>query len=179
MALSIFAVLSVLAYSGLKAMVASRQQVEQEAERLASLQMAITRLTRDVAQAVPRPIRGESGHELPALASDAGGNLEFTRGGWRNPARRPRSNFQRVAYRLTGGELLRQSWPFLDRAPGQEPFSELLLGRVSSFQVRFLNSTGSWLEQWPPEGEPVVLPRAAEISLELEDLGRIRRLVVL
>lgn len=180
--MAIFAMLSVLAYSGLKAMVASRAQVEQEAERLGALQMAVNRLGRDLAQAAARPVRDQFGRERPAFLWEPGGEegLEFTRGGWRNPAARPRSHLQRVAYRFAGGELFRDSQPVLDQAPGQEPYTESLLDKVDGFQARFLDSQGQWRDRWPPaESDPAALPRAAEITLELEDWGRIQRLVPL
>lgn len=181
-ALAIFAVLSVLAYDGLKNMIYSRDQVEKESERLSSLQITVTRLSRDLVQAVNRPIRNEYGNERPAFLfrSFSGEGLEFTRTGWRNPAAHPRSHLQRVAYRLKEDKLLRDSWPVLDRGPGQSPFTRTLLDRVNSFQPRFLDQLGNWQEQWPPSGSSSgALPRAVEITLNLEDWGRIRRLVVL
>ncbi len=181
-ALTIFAVLSVLAYDGLKNMIASREAVSIESERLSALQLTVTRLCRELEQSVNRPVRDEFGNELPAFLSRHSNEniLEFTRAGWRNPAAQARGHLQRVAYHLHKNRLVRNSWPILDRPPGQQPYTQFLLDRVSNFQSRFLDQLGTWREQWPPTGPGGnSLPRAVEITFDLEDWGRIRRLVVI
>lgn len=181
-ALAIFSVLSLLAYNGINSMITSKQHVEKEADRLAALQIAVTRLNLDLEQAVNRPVRNEFGEESPAFVSRSSRekDLELTRTGWRNPAGRQRSSLQRVAYRLTEGKLLRYSWPVLDRSSGQEPYSQTLLEQVDSLETRFLDHSGNWHDRWPPATpRSRDLPRAVEITLELEDWGEIRRLMVL
>jgi general secretion pathway protein J len=182
-AMALFAVVSVMTYSSLRAMLDSRQRVEQETARLAAVQITITRMARDLGQATDRGIRDEFGNRQPALIfhSFRGDGLEFTRGGWRNPTGRKRSSLQRVAYRLDNGELLRSSWPVLDRDVAAKPYSQPLLDKVTRFQVRFLDGTANWHDEWPPPAapEPDRLPMAVEVWLELEDWGRLRRLVPL
>lgn len=181
-ALAIFSVLSVLAYNGIESMISSKQHVEKEADRLAALQIAVTRLSRDLEQAVNRPVRNESGEEEPAFVSrfSREEELELTRTGWANPAGRRRSSLQRVAYGLNEGKLLRYSRPVLDQSSGQEPYSQTLLEQVDSLEARFLDHSGNWHDQWPPATpRSRDLPRAVEITLELKDWGEIRRLLVL
>jgi general secretion pathway protein J len=180
-ALALFGTLSMLTYSSLRAMMDGQQQISRESERLAVVQMAVARLGLDIQQTVGRSIRDEYGHRQPALVFGAslGGDLELTRTGWENPGGGKRSNMQRITYRLDDGELIRESWRVLDRAPGNEPFRQALLSEVTDFQSRFLDGSGVWHDNWPPPAATPnydLLPRAVEIWLELEDWGRIRRL---
>ena len=99
-ALAIFAVLSAMTYGGLRAVLNARNQSDQQAERLATLQTALVIMGRDIEQATPRSIRDVGNGGQPAMmgggnntASVSGSMLEFTRTGWRNPAGRTRSNF--------------------------------------------------------------------------------------
>jgi general secretion pathway protein J len=182
-AMGLFAVVSVMTYSSLRAMLDSRQRVEEEAGRLAAVQITMARLTRDLAQATERGIRDEFGNRQPALIlhSFRGDGLEFTVGGRRNPTGKKRSSLQRVVYRLDNGELLRGSWPVLDRDVAAKPFSQPLLDKVVRFQVRFLDVAGTWHDEWPlpAAADQDLLPRAVEVWLELEDWRRLRRLVPL
>jgi len=107
---------------------------------------------------------------------------DLTRSGWSNPAGVPRSTLQRVAYELDDQKLRRDYWLMLDRTLDAEPVSAVLLEQVREVKLRFLDGNQTWHEQWPPLGysapdAPRVLPIAVEITLELEDWGRIVRLV--
>ena len=185
-ALAIFAVLSLLAYGGLAAVLDSSELALARGERLGRLQNAVGRMVDDLGQAATRPVRDGFGDPLPALAADpAGGNsaaLELTRGGWSNPAGQPRSSLQRVAYALDGRTLVRRVWTVLDRAPDSAPLEQRLLDGVDSFALRFLATRdGRWENGWPPAGrdpDDAVLPLAGEVSLDVEGFGTLTRLVV-
>ncbi len=199
-ALSIFAVLSLMAYNGLRSMVETKTIVQEEAERLAEFQTALTMMARDIEQAVERGIRDEFGEGQPAMSWRPGmdSGLEFTRTGWRNPAGRMRSNLQRLAYRLDEERLVRDSWSPLDRTYGIEPFTKTVLTGVTDFKILFLNQDDEWLEQWPSDdelqqqvqnvqqpqprptysGRILKLPRAVSVALETVDLGRIYRVFI-
>lgn len=179
-ALMIFAILSVMAYGGLRLVLDARERMAARTDLLAELQMGFTLIGRDIEQAINRPIRDEFGDPMEAMTG-AGARMEFTRAGWRNPAGLPRSELQRVAYFLDGGELRRASWPTLDRTQANEPGETVLLSDVAGFEFRFLMQDGEWLAFWPPPGDAAatgapVLPRAVEITLETEHWGRVSRL---
>lgn len=186
-ALAVFAIMAVIAYSGLRNVLFTRAAVEAESQRLAAVQMAVYRLEQDIEQAVPRSIRDEYGDPQAALL---GGDLSddrliLTRAGWDNPLGQPRARLQRIAYRLREGRLWRLHWPVLDRGGRIEPRETLLLDRVQAFKVRFLDKK-SWRDDWPPPAEAEAdrknldaMPRAVEISLILEDWGEITRLLPL
>ncbi|MDX1594535.1 MAG: type II secretion system minor pseudopilin GspJ [Gammaproteobacteria bacterium] len=180
-ALAIFAVLSLLAYGGLASVLDGSDLAGARAERLGELQRAVHRVTDDLAQLAPRPVRDAFGDPQAALRADGGG-LEFTRGGWRNPAGRERSTLQRIGYALEERTLVRLAWPVLDRAPGSRPVRQRLLGGVERLEVRFLADRGDrWSASWPPASEPADSPRlplAIEISLEVDGHGVVTRRMV-
>jgi len=181
-ALAIFAVLSTMAYGGLRQVLDARQQTERVADRLAGLQGAFRALGADLEQAAPRAVRSELGDPQPALVARGDGDfaIELTSASWRNPAGLPRSTLRRVAYRLHKGVLARFAWPVLDRAPDTRPEREELLGGVAQIGLRFLDADMQWHGEWPPLATPggasVVLPLAVEVTLELEDWGSVLRL---
>ncbi|CDH47265.1 MAG: type II secretion system minor pseudopilin GspJ [Candidatus Competibacteraceae bacterium] len=186
-ALAVFSIMSIAAYSGLRNVLFTRAAVETQSQRLAAVQLAIYRLEQDIEQAVPRSIRDEYGDPQAALLGDelSDDRLTLSRAGWDNPLGQPRANTQRVAYRLREGRLWRLYWPVLDRGGRIEPRETLLLEQVRAFKVRFLDRD-DWRNDWPPPANaetdqkvPDPMPRALEISLTLEDWGEITRLLLL
>lgn len=178
-ALALFAVLSVMAYGGLRTVLDARERAAAQAERLGELQIAILTIGRDLQQAVNRPVRDEFGDRGMAM-SGSETQIEFTRGGWRNPSGLQRSELQRVGYVVEEESLRRLSWQVLDRAQGAEPRGAVLLGGVKALELRFLDDQGEWREFWPPPGtDPLTvsaLPRAVEVGIETEHWDRITRL---
>ena len=96
--MGIFALMAAMAYGGLNAIIKERQATDKHAARLAHLQTSFLWLGRDIEQTINRKIRDEYGDSQLAMTSAGFGlfQLELTRGGWRNPAGRTRSNLQRV-----------------------------------------------------------------------------------
>lgn len=181
-ALAIFAVVSVIAYGGLRAVLETDQATRQQAASLAELQRAVSWLDRDLEQLVSRPIRGRYGDTRPSFDGSNKGYLEWTRLGWSNPAQQLRSTLQRVAYRLEDGNLVRSVWYVLDRAQDTVPRDTVLLEGVQHFSYRMLDQNRQWQEVWPGYNDlrPLVsLPLAVELVLDTERWGRIRRLVSL
>ncbi|MEQ6340862.1 MAG: type II secretion system minor pseudopilin GspJ [Gammaproteobacteria bacterium] len=182
-ALAIFAVVSALVYGGLRSVLDTRNRVEEQAARLAGLQTAFVLMARDAEQATARRIRDDAGGPQPAMrgaTSNGNGALEFTRTGWNNPAGRARSTLQRAGYLVRDGKLLRVAWTMLDRGPGDRPQETVLLDKVKGFEMRFLDPQMKWQLQWPlattDNSSQVMLPRAIEVSVDVEGWGRIPRL---
>lgn len=181
-AMAIFAVVGLMAYGGLQAVLAQQVLARESADRFREIQFAVQQLSRDLYQAAPRPVRETLGDGVRgALLGDARNQypIEFTRGGWSNPLGQPRAAVQRVAYELDDDRLLRRHWFVPDHTLDEEPVERELLGGVLEFRLRFLGA-GGWSDQWPPgldTTDPAMLPTAVEFILELEDLGEIRRLI--
>lgn len=189
-AMAIFAVMSVMAYSGLRSMIDTREHVEKEAEKLAEMQLAFTFLERDIQQASARTVRDESGELLAAMMWDdlLDPQMEFTKYGYPNPTGRPRSNLQRVKYQLSDGKISRHTWAVLDRAPDSESFPQVVLSGVENFTAEFLDGEmGQWHTKWPvnPLGGDITqpdmekLPQAVRLSVDIKGWGRIQRLFLI
>ena len=92
-ALAVFAIMSIAAYSGLSNVLFTRAAVETENRRLAMTQLAFHRLGQDLEQVIPRSVRDEYGEPEPALRGNIQDSeaLLFTRAGWDNPLGQPLS----------------------------------------------------------------------------------------
>ncbi|MCK8517028.1 type II secretion system minor pseudopilin GspJ [Methylonatrum kenyense] len=178
--LAIFAVVSVIAYGGLRLLIDNRVLVESSADRLDAVQRAISMFDRDLQQAAPRSIRDPFGDQRATMLSDDLAALEWTRAGRPNPLGAVRSELQRLGYRVEDGQLIRMSWQVLDQSQDPPVREEAVLDLVEEISLRFLGEDEEWVEVWPPAGvapQMAPLPRAVEVTLLLDDLGEIRRLV--
>ena len=183
-AVAIFAVLSAMAYGGLRNVIDNSQQTEAAMQRLQQVQLAMLKISRDLTQLSPRNIRDEYGNTSNYIVTDQSGDvfIEFTRGGRRNPAEMLRSHLQRVAYKLEENTLSRLHWPHLDRTQEMQPYESVLLEDVESASVRFLDKDNEWHDEWPPlnatgqlDGNTAVLS-AIEFTVTLQDWGELVRL---
>ncbi len=203
-AMSIFALLAIMAYSGLDTVLDTRRILEQNMNRLSEIQKSVLFISRDLDQIVNRGIRDQYGDYQPALSASAlnvgldAPVIEFTHTGYSNPLGVKRSHLQRVAYHLRNHVLYRDSWQVLDRAQDSHPYKARLCDKVESIGFRFMDEKGQWHTQWPPvtNGNDILpsssarkkgiatastslLPRAVEFSLKLSDWGIITRLLQL
>lgn len=178
-ALSIFAIMAVMAYAGLQAVLRTREHTDEAAKRLNDLQTAFMFLQSDIEQSTGRSVRDVLGDPVPAMEGASGTQpfLQLTRAvGGRYPGLE-RVGLQRVEYALVDGRLVRRTWAVLDRAQDSRPLSANLLSGVHSVLVRFRST--SWIDFWPPAGaenDLSRLPRAVEIQVNLDAGGYVRRL---
>jgi general secretion pathway protein J len=175
-AIAIFALISGMVYGGLQGVMQQRQLTAEQAARMADLQLAYRIMSRDMEQLVERGIRNQFGDEVGPLVGGSGfTGVEFTRAGYPNPAGFLRSDLQRVAYIPDEDRLLRQTWRVLDRAQDSEPDEQVLVEDMTEFSMRFLDQADEWQDNWPPlqtAGDQAVgLPRAVEVTLDLNDMG--------
>ena len=179
-ALAIFGLLAAMSYGGLHAVLEQQSHTEQAAERLGALQKLYLIMQRDIEQVVARTVRDEFGDVQPPLVG--GDALQFTRGGWRNPAGRQRSTLQRVGYAYDDEQLLRYTWSVLDRAQDSEALQQPLIEDVERMQLRYLDRNDDWQEQWPaadagsesdPEDLLQMLPKAIEVTIEHKTFGEL------
>jgi len=172
-AMAVFGVMSMLAYTALGSTLENADYLTDRMDRLQAVQRTVRYLSSDLIQAAPRPVRSQIGDGFaPALQSSLSTEfaIELTHAGWGNPAGLPRSTFQRVAYRIEDGELLRYHWSVLDRTYVNEPIVTVMLDDVESLYFRFYSATGDPSEVWPPVSQQGgqglrVLPRAIEIVM--------------
>ena len=183
-ALAVFAALAAAAYGGLASVARTRGALAAEQDRFAAVMRTVSAFERDLRQAIARPVRGNNGMPLQALAggSDA---VELTRLGYANPLAEPRSHLERVAWAVDRGVLRRGRWLVLDRAPDSAPQWRDLLADAGELRLRYLGCDATWRESWPPResgcGDMTLasLPRAVEFRFAPKGLGEIRRIVEL
>ncbi|MGF1643530.1 MAG: type II secretion system minor pseudopilin GspJ [Thiotrichales bacterium] len=184
-AISIFAVVSALAYGGLNAVLVSANVTRDAATELEALQLGMAIMTQDLSQITDRPIRDPFGDQQPALQSPdpRHGGAQFTRRGWPNPNQQMRGTLQRLYYRHEVDTLWRGYWPALDAGPNDEPVEVRLLEGIERFGLRFMAEDHSWVERWPPlsttpDEAPSGIPRAVELTLQATRWGEIQRVIV-
>lgn len=183
-AVAIFAVLSAMAYGGLRNVIDNSHQTDLSMQRLQQVQLTMLKISRDFTQLSPRSIRDEYGNPNNYILTGEGGDvlIEFTRGGRRNPAEMLRSHLQRVAYKLEENTLTRLYWPHLDRTQEMQPYENVLLEDVESVSIRFLDSSNEWHDEWPPlsaTGQADINSgalSAIEFTVELQDWGELVRI---
>lgn len=180
-AVAVFAIMAAVAYGGLTSVLDARGHTREVAARLADLQLAVSLMSQDLQQSVPRGIRDAYGEPLPALMG-ARRRVELTRAGHANPTGLKRARLQRVAWSVEHGELVRWSWQVLDRARNNAPERRDLLQGVDALHWRYF-AQGAWFEAWPPlsNAPPTQQnwPEAVEFTLVLEDGGTVTRLIPL
>lgn len=184
-ATAVFALVGVMAYGALFSVLGSRDTTERQAERLAAVQYAVSRLADDLRQVVDRPVRAQVPTEGAPLFTPTDGVrvLTLTRSGLPNPANQVRSSLARVYWAVDEDDrLLRAARIRVDALPGQEPQRRVLLEGVESVDFRFLDHASRWHERWPTSDTgagAMVLPWAVEFTLVLDDWGEIVRLIPL
>jgi general secretion pathway protein J len=201
-ALSVFALVSVMAYGGLRSVLDARAHTDRASRELAELQVALTLLSRDLGQMVARPVRDVHGDPQAPLRFNASADrprLELVRSS-------ARSGLQRVAWEVDGGRLYRLAWSVLDGADPDAPQDRLpVLGPpesdheehdggsdghrvrgVTDWSLRFHYPTpdGPFAasDSWPlaiNPGRLESLPAAVELTLELEGIGPVTRWMAL
>ena len=183
-AMSIFAIVALLAYSGLYSVISSKSHTEASLERLRELQMTILSLNGDLQQLSERNAHDALGGKLLNISTqDSNYILTFTRSGWRNPANLPRSTLQRVAYKLDEDTLIRHYWTHVDRADDEQLVERKLITNIESLELRYLDDKNQWQTDWPSandlaSGNPsTTLPIAIELILKMNDWGEVRRLI--
>ena len=157
-AMFIFSWLGLASYQMLDQVILAQRVNKEYSENLSNRQRVNWQISRDFRQMINRPVIDELGDKVGALVVDGDDNLvEFTRTGWTNPLKWPRSELQRVAYRIDyhpdsnetdspyygddASYLIRVYWPVLDRAITTEPKQQALLKNVVDMQLRFWNAT--------------------------------------
>lgn len=178
-ALAIFAVLGVVTGRIVSQTVDNFAVVTERGARLVEVQRAMQVMQRDLLQLIDRPIRDPLGDPREALLIQTDGTIEFTRTGWQNPLQRPRSNLQRVVYRLEGDVLYRAYFLTMDLTPDAEPQVQQLLTGIDNFEVLALDVSGNEYAFWPVAGNAQDPSRALggiKLRFEMEPYGVIERL---
>ena len=163
-ALLVFSVVALLSARLLSQSIDNQSNLQDRGHRLAEIHRAMRVIQRDILQLSRRRIRDAQGEELPALIVSDQGVIEFSRVGWRNPLRQPRSEVQRVGYRWQDEKIIRGYWLTLDRSYDAEPAYQTLLEDVETIEFFAVDQLGNEHNQWPLD------PSASQATQEGEEL---------
>jgi general secretion pathway protein J len=192
-AIFIAAVMFAIGYRALNQGLVFNESLKVSQARVTEIQRGMRVMAQDFAQLAARAARDTqgSGELLPAFSANNRDNtlLVFTRTGWSNPAGIQRPAEQRVRYRFIDGSLIREHWLAVDAALAAEPRQRILLTRLKSVEMRFLDpASRNWRTEWPiatangPVGPANVdeflltRPLAIEVTIVFEDWGRVQRI---
>ena len=183
-ALLVFAVVGLLSTRLLSQSIDNQNNLQDRGQRLAEIHRAMRVLQRDIVQLSRRKIRDAQGEELPALIVSDQGAIEFSRVGWRNPLRQPRSEVQRVGYRWQDEKIIRGYWLTLDRSYDAEPAYQTLLENVEAIEFFAVDQLGNEHKQWPLDPEANLVTEKGEalylaailVRAEIAPYGMIERI---
>jgi general secretion pathway protein J len=193
-ALTIFAILSIISYRTLSSVFQTREQLNLESTKWRDLSLFFTRLESDLANTLDREIRTADGRTAAPLCLSAllpgptEATLAFTRTGFNDAG--GNSAPQRIGYRFNDGKLEWMLWPALDQAPRIQPEAYVTLANVRDAKWRALDrdsGTLNWRNDWPAapsncarvEKGAAVFPAALELTLTLAGGETITRVFAL
>jgi len=178
-AIAVLAVLSTISFRGLSSILNANSAVESETRRWNDVSLVFENMGRDIALAVPRSVRDETGASRAGLLvsqdQGSGAQLQIARLGDSYDGSR-QGDLRRVGYRLRDQALEYVVWSAVDLAPNATPNATPILEGVSELRIRVIGQDGSWTSSWPTSQDPTALPRAIEIQLTLSGGVRITRI---
>jgi general secretion pathway protein J len=186
-------IMMALGYSAINQAARDKESLTVSQARITEIQRGMRVVAQDFAQMVARTARDVDGGgniEPAVLATNKDNTIiTFSRAGWSNPAGIQRPAEQRVRYRFIDGSLVREHWLSMDPALNAEPRQRVLLTKVKSVELRFLDPVSrNWRDDWPATtaSGPVspanigqllrTRPLAIEVTIVLDDWGRVQRL---
>lgn len=179
-AIAIFSLLSISAYTVLNQVQLSSQHSKDNMSRLNQLRRAMVIIDNDFRQVALRQTRTDGQEPSDKIIQWGDGVLEsdrpsilFVRHGWLNPQQLfPRGEVVKVGYRIVDETLERVWWRYPDTPVGQKGIVIPLLDNIESMEMRFYYR-GSWSNEWD---QPLALPQAVGLSLTLKDYGKLERI---
>lgn len=173
-ALFIFTIVSMIVMGALHNIINTQSAAEKKSARFAELQIATLTMSRDIEQTIDRSIVKAS-NAIEGYLGDSE-IVAFTRAGLSNPlGKMRRPTLQRVRYQLEKNNLVRITWPELDRTTKAKAIHQVLLTSVTDLHFDYIAQNGSMQKSWPPPNyENPFLPRALRVSIKLKDMGEIQ-----
>jgi general secretion pathway protein J len=178
-ALMVLALLALMSYRGLGAVLDAREHVKVETDKWRRVAAFFSRFERDVELAAPRTVRTANGlapawRGAPVAGAEA--RLEFSRFASTEGV----DTARRIGYRLNEKqEIELWLWPGLDAAPDTLPARYPVLAGVKVFELQYLNSTLAWVDAWPISSADLPIPRAVRLRIVLASNEEIVRVFML
>lgn len=175
-ALFIFSILSLIMAAALRTVINAQAGAENKAQRLRQWQMALLVMSRDIEQAVDRPVINATGKEEAAFIGEPT-SFTFTHTGYANLSDTiRRSHLQRTGYVWRDEALWRFTLPVLDAAPKTKIQKRQLVSDViTNAHFQYLAQTGRFYDHWPLEHaqDESSLPRGVKISFTVSPWGEL------
>ena len=175
-ALLVLALLALMSYRGLSAVLQAREHVSAEAQKWRHAESFFARFERDVQLAAPRSTRALSASEPAWLGRPPTAQqplLQFSRFASMGGV----DTARRLGYGLNDKqEIELWLWSGLDVAPGALPARYPVLAGVQQFELQYLDARLSWRDTWPQAADDPALPRAVRVRILLrsgEELVRV------
>lgn len=171
-ALFIFSIASAMIGVALVENEKNQAELKVKAMRLMDVQRAITLISQDLMQTIPKLEMREN--RLNGSFVGDSQKLQFIRRGHINPEWvEPTSSLRKVSLEYNQATLYRLLTP-LSQEGGQSP----LLKQVKSLQWTYYDTNGNSYELWPPVQQlQHEIPSLVKMDLELEDLGHITKII--
>jgi general secretion pathway protein J len=176
----LLAVMSVLSYQAVDAVLATNERSRQGLAEEASLQRAWQIIGRDIMHLRARPFVDGLGMREPAYVTDRSEfGVRFSRGGGPMVKSNP-SGLRRVEYSINREQQLqRQSWA-ITQSPRQSEGSVLILmDNVDEVVFEHLTKDFFYSPDWPPINEThslSSLPKMIRVTITVDGLGESSRL---
>ena len=177
-ALFIFTIIGFILSSALRGVIDVQSGTEKKAVELQALQIAFLTLSRDIEQAVNRPVMNAQGKEEAAFVGDAH-QFILTRTGVARSLNEHASGLQRVAIVWKENTLLQRTTDSIDRTIKSHWYEKKLLDQIDKVDFYYIDEHKHAHQTWPIKGENhQPLPRAVKIVLTFTNGGMISQLYV-
>ncbi|EMH4162041.1 type II secretion system minor pseudopilin GspJ [Pluralibacter gergoviae] len=168
--MALIAIVSLSAWYLLAGMNRSQQMVLSQGSRLKAVNQAFTALSDDFSHAAMRTPQNGAKAGAPDLQLQTGDDTRVRL--LRQQSRSPGVQLEQVEWYLQDGALYRRSRLL---TPGAQALNRRLLSGVSGFHLRFYQK-GMWRPQLLNAD---TLPQAVEITLAVNSLGEVQRLILM
>lgn len=176
----LLAVMSVLSYQAVDAVLATNERSRQGLAEEASLQRAWQIIGRDIIHLRARPFVDGLGMREPAYVTDRSEfGVRFSRGGGPMVKSNP-SGLRRVEYSINREQQLqRQSWAITQSPRQSEGSILILMDNVDEVVFEHLTKDFFYSPDWPPINEThslSSLPKMIRVTITVDGLGESSRL---
>ncbi|MBK8452517.1 MAG: type II secretion system minor pseudopilin GspJ [Thiofilum sp.] len=177
-ALSIFAVISVMSYQALNTLIFTEQQSRNALTTLTEVQRAIMMWERDLRQVAPRAITNDFNATEPSMRTGEGFLLELTTNNYYDWSGKRGHTLQRIRYRFNEGKLLREVWVYPDYTRNTEPQTLILLDNLINSSIEVIEANANQSETNAENTGILANSNAVSLIIEHRQLGIITRTIV-
>jgi general secretion pathway protein J len=154
-AIMIFAIITVISYRTLSALIATKDGVETAQAKWGGISKTMNQMSVYCNRIIPLTVLDVDGSMMPAvlgkskLTGNFDSQLEMTTSGFIGDLAYGSTPPKRIGFRYANGKLFLVIWPVLNRAPNTKPDLILLSNQIASFKIKYLYQDRQWYDTWP------------------------------